>query len=348
MAKTKKVLSFLVKLVVSLGTICYVVWKIQHEYENAALSPFLPTDLISTYLWEGLPWLLLALLLVPVNLGLETLKWKLLVREFYPDVGYFRSYAAVLAGMAAGILTPNRVGEYAGRALYLKKGKRVEAITATFMDRIAQMLVTMTMGVLALGVSIFGVTGALLPEFLGGAFGWIVGLLILLTILAWVLVLYPALLVKLLRPFRERAAWIRQAITALEQLSLKLMGTVLVLAFARYLVFFLQFLLLLTVFFFPGGSAVGGFESVGEVGLVCIPLVFLFKSIIPSVGLTELGVRETVAVTVFEAFGVDGLGSLLVVVATTALYVINVLVPTLVGAGFLWGIRLPQDKEGTT
>lgn len=58
----------------------------------------------------------LACLLMPVNWLLETWKWQLLHRAFYPWT-FHQTFRAVLAGVAAGIVTPNRLGEHGARVL---------------------------------------------------------------------------------------------------------------------------------------------------------------------------------------------------------------------------------------
>ena len=72
-------------------------------------------------------------------------------------------------------------------------------------------------------------------------------------------------------------------------------------------------------------------------------LVFLAKSVLPIPGVLELGVRESIAITIFAAFGFGSSG---IVPATFAVYLVNIILPTLVGV-FAWqGIRLEkQDGE---
>jgi hypothetical protein len=46
--------------------------------------------------------------------------------------------------------TPNRTGEYVGRILYVKEGKRVKSIPVTIMCSMAQLQVTLYTGIVAL------------------------------------------------------------------------------------------------------------------------------------------------------------------------------------------------------
>ena len=83
-------------------------------------------------------WLLLLLIasLVPLNLVLEAQKFRVLMQ----GVGLALPAATrrVCAGIAAGIWTPNRVGEYAGRLVGAGPGERTRTVTATLLGGVAQ------------------------------------------------------------------------------------------------------------------------------------------------------------------------------------------------------------------
>ncbi len=90
-------------------------------------------------------WLSLALILVFFNWGAEALKWKMLIAD-YEKVRFFPAYRAILAGVFIGFFTPNRVGEFAGRLVYLKTEKKIEGALLTIAGNIAQLLCTMLFG----------------------------------------------------------------------------------------------------------------------------------------------------------------------------------------------------------
>ncbi|HWB92609.1 MAG TPA: lysylphosphatidylglycerol synthase domain-containing protein, partial [Puia sp.] len=88
-------------------------------------------------------WLVLALM--PVNWGIEARKWQLALRPVggiaYPD-----AFKAVFTGAAVASFTPNRMGEYLGRILYIKGGHRTQAIALTIACSIAQLMITLIVG----------------------------------------------------------------------------------------------------------------------------------------------------------------------------------------------------------
>lgn len=53
-----------------------------------------------------------------VNWSIEAVKWKLSVKKIQ-NVGFLKAFKAVLSGVSFSVSTPNRVGEYLGRVLYM-------------------------------------------------------------------------------------------------------------------------------------------------------------------------------------------------------------------------------------
>jgi uncharacterized membrane protein YbhN (UPF0104 family) len=233
---------------------------------------------------------------------------------------------AVLAGMSTGLVTPNRVGEYAGRVLHLAPGQRWEAVGLTFMDRLCQMLVTLLMGALgiSMGAGLLGVPLGLALAAVG-----IPALAVLIFLLfsarigsaAWVHRIKWTWLQKLLRPL---------ALTR-RTLMLKVMG----LSLLRYAVFSTQYILLLAAFS-PEPLAL-------QTMILFVLLVFLGKSVLPVVsGLGELGVRESLALAYA---GLLGISEPVALQATFLLFVVNILLPAVVGIPFVQGMRIGKEDE---
>src|SRR6185295_10879047 len=69
------------------------------------------------------------------------------------QIGFFRAFSAILAGTCIASFTPNRVGEYLGRMLYVDQGNKLLSVAPTILCSFAQMLVTLTAG--AVGLYLF-------------------------------------------------------------------------------------------------------------------------------------------------------------------------------------------------
>lgn len=272
--------------------------------------------------------LALVAVLVLVNWGLEALKWQRLMARV-ERVPYGRAFQATLAGTSIGLVTPNRTGEFIGRVLFLDPGHRVSASFATALGSIAQFVVTLVMGGIAL------VLLALRPDALPWPGGWTSTALISLTALcaagALVLYLVPRLLRQLLLliPVLGR---LERASAVLDAYGPRELWSVLGLSVLRYAVFTGQFVLL-CLLFKTGVSAT-------TVALV-VPVIYLVSTLVPTVLITELGVRGSAAVAFFLPVGGAEAPVLL---ATTTLWLMNLVLPALVGAVLLVTARIRTQE----
>ena len=57
------------------------------------------------------------------NWGIEAKKWQVLMKPI-EDLSWWTACKATLTGLSFAMNTPNRIGEYAGRILYVKKENR--------------------------------------------------------------------------------------------------------------------------------------------------------------------------------------------------------------------------------
>ena len=270
-----------------------------------------------------------SLILMPLNWGMETLKWQKSLQRFYSDTCFRKAWEGVWAGLATGIFTPNRWGEYAGRIAFIPSGYRLEAAIYLFADRFCQLIITVWAGWVAVEwMTLFRVDflHALIP----GAqwvIPWIRWSCRTLGILLFLLVLFPPqkLPVNMLGPgFKP---WLLKAQNALKKLDTGLLWTLLGLSTMRYIVFSIQYLLLMSAF---------GSEISYSLSFAIISIIFLIKSLVPAITLTELGVRESIALYVM---GMASISASTAFNSTFFLYMINLLIPSLIGLIFVYRIR---------
>ena len=98
---------------------------------------------------QNLAYLILAILLMPVNWIFETLKWRVLIRKI-EKLSFQKSINAILAGVTLSLFTPNRIGEYGGRVLFVKPENNWKAVIATLVGSFSQLLVILSMGIIGL------------------------------------------------------------------------------------------------------------------------------------------------------------------------------------------------------
>ena len=100
-------------------------------------------------------WLLLfAVVLMPINWGIEAKKWQLVMQPLKPFT-LWEALKSVLAGISTGIITPNRIGNFIGRTYRLEKAIKTKATLLTFLTNLAQFVVTVVAGII--GLMFFGV-----------------------------------------------------------------------------------------------------------------------------------------------------------------------------------------------
>lgn len=259
-------------------------------------------------------------LLMCLNWSIEALKWKLLINRF-EQVSFLTAIKSVCTGvfisLFVNILVPNRIGEFAGRIIYVKINK-IKAALITTIGSYAQFAATAIFGAIAYLLFWHTFSASQWEEYQGYlliATVAFVGLLIPLlyfniNVVSWVLG-KP----KLLRRFKK--------ITSVFYFyNNVLLLKVFVLAVLRYAVFCTQFILLLQLC---------GVQITPSQGLLAVPVIFLVQTVVPSNALSDLGVRGAASVSFLNYYSDNNTG---ILTAAYLLWGINILLPGLLGAAF--------------
>lgn len=313
-----KVLSWGVKAMISIAAISYIVWRLRKEPAEHWES-LLKLDL------QAVGLIIFCLVLAPLNWGFEAAKWRLMMRPYYPEIDFRLAYRAVLTGISTGIFTPNGLGAFMGRVFSLKSGYRVEATVLSFVDGLVQMGITLWMGGLASFYFLLEQSEHLREWFYLTDSHMLIAKIVLLTGMgiALLFALIPKFPIRLIHSFKLDKVLFHRMLEAISQVERRRLWAVILLAGGRYLVFSLQFILLMYAFGYTGTMAFA---------FAMTSTVFLLKSIVPSVALSELGIRESVALAIMGSFGV---ATLTAFSSTFLLYVINMILPALIGLRFV-------------
>lgn len=268
-----------------------------------------------------------------LNWGMEAMKWKVLVQHIQP-IGFFTAYKAVLAGQAFAMNTPNRVGEYLGRVIYIGEGNRLRAIVITFIGSISQLIITIVLGCVGLfflrdvlpDAKIYRETVPVM---------WlsvIIGVLVIAAIILLIVYFKISAIIKILEkiPFIARYSYFLQK---LEEFKWKELLKVLVFSFIRFCIFILQYHLLFQVFNVNIDFAL-------TAGLTCV--MFLAMALVPTIALAELGLRGQLAVLLFGIASANTLG---IILTASGIWLINLVVPALAGSLFILGVKLFRNKK---
>jgi len=263
-------------------------------------------------------YLVCCIALMFANTSLEGYKWHLLTRRVEP-LPYWRTFASYLAGVAFSIITPNRIGEYPGRILYLGRSNTFRYINVAILGSIAQLS----------AVYIFGMAGLiyyniLFPSIAAKAtLGACMLVNVFLFLLYW---RFEALL-----PSLERFKWLRRFAVygkLLNRISTKEQIKILGISVLRFIIFTAQYLFLLRWM---------NVELPLAEGFCMAALFFWVMAVVPSIALTELGIRGKVSLHIFGLFSSNTIG---ILAATAGIWVVNLIIPSIIGSILILRMRL--------
>ncbi len=272
----------------------------------------------------------LVILFVFVNWGMEARKWQLLMKAVQP-MSFITAFKSVLCGVTLSLNTPNRIGEYGGRILFVNDGNRLKAIALSMAGGMAQLIITMLMGCLGLAYIFFtmdnsetlmGISAFWVRIFLWGS---IIGTIVFLFFffrLNWLVRLLEKL------PYADRFS---KYINVLETIDANILLRLLSISFFRYVVFVLQYIFMLQLL---------QVEQNVWTGFCLVTVMFWILAIIPSFAIAELGIRGTVAKTLFS-YSSNTIG---ILTATFGIWFVNLFIPALIGSLLILGIKIKKEK----
>ncbi len=272
-------------------------------------------------------WIVICL--VFVNWGLEAKKWQLLLQNVQ-SIKFSTAYKSVLSGVAFSLNTPNRIGEYGGRILYISEGNRIKAVSLSIAGSISQLIVTLTLGCVGLIYLIFFQhTNAIM----GLSVFWLKTLLFLSGCVTVILILFYfrlSWLIKFIEKIPAVAKYI-QYINVLEEFTPKLLLRLLSLSFFRYIVFIIQYILLLQVL---------NVYIFWVTAFWLISILFLVMAIVPSFAIADLGIRGKFSTELLSFYSTNTVG---IIGTTFGIWFINLFIPALLGSLFILGIKIFKD-----
>lgn len=241
-------------------------------------------------------------------------------------VSFFESLQAVLGGMTVSVFTPNRVGEFLGRAFILSGTDAVKTILLTVVGSMSQLMITILMG----GLAFLMAKQQYLLHLAGNA-SWLVDSLAIMLAFGGLLFVFVFFNLSFLHRISflvpERfSRRLRNAIDTVADIPRAELLLVCLISLLRYAIFSTQFFIALHLLGLP--------FSVAQAAMA-IPLIYLALAAIPSIALTEIGVRGSVAVFVFGLFvsgsSLNDSQALAAISASMLVWFMNIVVPSLLG-----------------
>ena len=277
------------------------LWSAWREYKNNVSS-------------DATLLTIIVFVLMVINWSVEAVRWNSLLRKV-EYVSFIDALKATFSGITFALFTPNRVGEYAGRVLFINTVSRWRILIVTTIGIYAQLLSTILFGTLGLAYVML-VSGVLHSTLY---VEWtVIILLIISAILLFILYFNISLIENLLERF-SLLNRVKVYLKVLLHYSSKELFNVLSLSMLRYVVFTIQYLLLLKIF---------NIQIPIVEGSALIATIFLVQTIIPSIAIAEVGIRGNVALFFLTPYSSNQLG---IVSAAWGWWLINLVIPAVIG-----------------
>lgn len=282
------------------------------------------SDLINDFSFNHQPTskhlIFLCFILLFVNWSLEALRWKLMVDEYH-KISFAKALKGILVGLTFGIVSPQRVGEFAGRLMVLPVEKNWLSIRASLYGSIAMNIIVVTSGTLAYLLIQENIVEVIPQNLL------YLAIIPSLILIIGIYLFFPVLerILRLSKLTSRIKSWGNFAEYQFKKWTL---FKVLVISFLRYSIFLLQYCLVIK---FIG-------IDLELYKIIClVSIIYLIQAVIPLPGILNLVARGEIAMAAFSLYSVNEIS---ILIATFTLWIINLLLPSLIGLGLLWRIPL--------
>lgn len=330
-SKIRKINNLILQLIIFVVTYFFIYKQVFLKSDVPSLWVYLKVSLFKQG-HQSVPIIIVILMLL--NWLLEAVKWKYLIGRI-ESVSFPRAIQAVFTGISISTFTPNRVGEYIGRVFFLKKASHIEGILITIVGSMAQLLITIILGTTSLLIFI--------PDYLSEMFidhGYLYYTLFILIVSLNIILLALYFNLSFLTTLKERILQnrlqpVRKFFRVFSFYHNRELAIVMALSLARYLVFSAQFFILIRFF---------NIQINYPDAMIIIALIYLIMTVMPTIALTELGIRGSVAIYFFSLwFSKTNPGTELfnagVLAASLLLWMINLGIPAIIGTVFIFRLQ---------
>lgn len=271
---------------------------------------------------------LIVLLLFPLNIYLEAIKWKIQLKPI-ENINTCKSFISIFTGITSGMFFPNRMGNFVGRVFMLEKADRIKASLLSIVGGMSQMIATICVGLFA---ALFFVKINLFIK-----------LIIVITVITILLLMYFNIdLLKYFqflipKKFKENT---KDYLDIFSHYSKKELLIILLYSFLKYFLYTFQFVILLWSFNVP----LTYFNA-----MIPISLTYLLMMIVPFITITEIAIRGSVSIIIFEQWfimnGIDTSYKAMVFSASSLLWIINIALPSIIGLFLINRLKFFRNKN---
>jgi uncharacterized membrane protein YbhN (UPF0104 family) len=316
-AAAKKIFSYLIKATILVLAFLFIYNKFLGK--NDSLQQF--ERLIAVISHQQVIYTLSAVVLLMVlNWFLESLKWQYLAQKL-TTISVWVAIEAVFCGLTWAIFTPNRIGEYGGRVMFLPNRKRIHGIFAMAVGAFSQNVITNLVGVSASLWFIYYFLNINTWLYLG---------LVVLSVIFLGLFLIFYFNIKWLVGLLDRIKFLKKYHRFFEIMGRYNINELLVVisySLARFFVFSFQYYLIIHLLL----------PDIPFVNMMLTVFVFLFiQSAMPSLDLLDIGVRSFTAMHLFLYITNQQIA---IIAAVSSIWLINLIIPAIIGSVFVFKMR---------
>ncbi|TSJ43368.1 hypothetical protein FO440_04010 [Mucilaginibacter corticis] len=258
--------------------------------------------------------------LMLANWLVECLKWQHLTKKLV-KISLWECIEGVFCGLTWAIFTPNRIGEYGGRVMFLPPRKRIHGVFAMAVGSFGQNVITNVLGAAALIWFCF--------TFLH-LNGWLLAGITVLGIVFMTLFLVLYFNIKWLVRLLNSISFLRKYHRFFDIMgAYKFTDLVNIMFFCltRFFIFSFQYYLVIHLL-------VPDIPFVDVILMVFI--VFFIQSALPSLDLLDVPVRATASATLFAYVTHQQIA---IIAAFTSIWLINLIIPAILGSLFIFNLK---------
>jgi uncharacterized membrane protein YbhN (UPF0104 family) len=316
-AVAKKLFSYLLKAAILVLAFAFIYHQFLNKNENLKQFKLLIKQISST---QVIFTLSVVVLLMMLNWLLESLKWQYLSRKL-ARISVWEAVEAVFCGLTWAIFTPNRVGEYGGRVMFLPNRKRIHGVFAMAVGSFAQNVITNVTGLLASLWFIYYFLELNTWAFIGIAVLIVIFLGLLLVFyfnIKWLVALLNR--IKFLKKYHR-------FFDIMGRYNFNELLLVIGYSLARFFVFTSQYYLVINLLL----------PNIPFLEMMMTVIVFIFiQSALPSLDLLDIGVRSFTAAHLFLYITNQQIA---IIAAVSAIWLINLIIPAILGSVFVLKLK---------
>lgn len=316
MQERKKIVSTIIKVLIGLGSFFIIYLRLKNDLTSEKL------ELLGALAFslKGLVCFSICLLLIPVNWGIESFKWKI-ITEPIEKISFKTATYSVYSGVCLGNLAPGRATEFLAKIIFFKIENRPKITALHFINGMFQLCITYLFGLSAL---IFQ-----LKQFEGDNM-WLAYTTSTIAILIFAVFIFCLVKIDLILSFITKKINKQQTLENFKYpFSAKKLIQLFGLSIIRYCVFALQFLLLIYLFHQ---------QPLNFSIFVGMALYYLITTTIPMISVLEGPIRAAIALIVFHDSGISDSALAL---SSVLIWLINIILPSIYG----YSILLKQNFE---